>query len=836
MWAPGIWPVGMQRTKSGNALAVPGDVMVIDLDGTDQTQVDNIRQAISPFAACGATSFSHLLWTKGGKCCWRFVVLLDRRPTLEEWPRLWHAFDEAIVKGSGGIGNDPGMLEPSRCIFIGAKPAHTPFESWISQSDVPFPIDRLLAFVDQNPPLQTAISAAMMARAASPSISHRDDEDPRTEPAPEWVVRRAQQLMKAMPAADQVGGKRLGFAAAGALVRGLLLTNEQAFHVFDEHFNPRCLKAWDEDRLVRELDNAAGNSGMRWGALRDRDWSRPSPNEGEAAKAYRAVILTNTAESVLASARAGTYLEDSAAWLARHIVEWCQAGHYRDWMALQVPIKGLVSKETREAVRHDVERAYVEVKEQQKERKKADRVAALVVSEGDRTVEWAPDRSLAALLTDHMKLSVHDRGRFWRYSPETGVYAPVPDMELQRAGWDLTGVIDVETGKRVRMTDAKVRSVLKAATAKVGYHDFFDEVSDKAGIAFSNGFVSVDIDGVKLLPHSPDHRAWFGVDAEFPSSPNPVQFLSLLDRVWSGDEDQQQKVNVLQEWLGVALLGRATEFQKALACLGDGSDGKSSLLDVLVDLFPPDMCSAHAPHDWGREHVRADLAGRLLNVVPEVDAGVMREGATFKALITGDRVGGCFKYQAAFSFRPRAAHAFGMNATFATRDSSAAFFRRFVVLTFNKRFQRGRVDNTLVSQERQARTERATLTIGEIRDRCREERADVIAWALAGAVRLMRQRSYTEPSSHDRVISEWREANDPFAEWLTHETEPSTDPATNAASDELWRAFEAHQEKAQWRLTRPVFYQRLKKALGQPIEINRRMTYGVKLKRFRGPR
>lgn len=49
------------------------------------------------------------------------------------------------------------------------------------------------------------------------------------------------------------------------------------------------------------------------------------------------------------------------------------------------------------------------------------------------------------------------------------------------------------------------------------------------------------------------------------------------------------------------MLGIAPKLQKALVALGSGANGKSTLVEILLALFPADAQAGIAPQDWERD-------------------------------------------------------------------------------------------------------------------------------------------------------------------------------------------------------------------------------------------
>jgi putative DNA primase/helicase len=187
----------------------------------------------------------------------------------------------------------------------------------------------------------------------------------------------------------------------------------------------------------------------------------------------------------------------------------------------------------------------------------------------------------------------------------------------------------------------------------------------------------------------------------------------------------------------------APRYQKALVCVGPGSNGKSVLLSVLSQLVPPGTLASIAPQTWTSEYRVAMLAGKLLNIVNELPELELFDTEVVKCIISGDPTTARHIREAPFRFASRAGHVVSANRLPRTADATHGFWRRFLVLTFNN----------IVAEDNQD---------PDLADRIvAEELADIVRWALAGAVRLLQQKHYTTPQSSLRALEEWRQDADP---------------------------------------------------------------------------
>ena len=313
---------------------------------------------------------------------------------------------------------------------------------------------------------------------------------------------------------------------------------------------------------------------------------------------------------------------------------------------------------------------------------------------------------------------------------------------------------------RIRMTDRTSESVLRvvAALANPRMYDhepgFFDEAP--VGVLCRGTFLTLEGGKIVARPPKPSDRQRTALNIAYnPGAKCPTWARALRD--WFGnDEDGADKAALLAEFVGGALFGVATRYQKSLYVIGAGGNGKSQLLDVVSALFPREHTKAIKPQDWGNEYQRAELAGAMINIVPELPTKAIAEGSSYKAIVAGDPMTARRIYEKPFTTRPRCAHIFSGNAFPEAVDTSDGFWRRILVLTMTRRF-----DGTAEQVQ----------DLGKII--VARELEGVLAWAVGGATRLLGKKDYTIPQSSKTEVAVWRQQSDPVALWLDRRTQPS---------------------------------------------------------------
>lgn len=346
---------------------------------------------------------------------------------------------------------------------------------------------------------------------------------------------------------------------------------------------------------------------------------------------------------------------------------------------------------------------------------------------------------------------VYADGDIWQYDPNECIYRIMPGSALSQAVQGYAGAT-VGSGKKayaLRLRASDVSGSITLAQARIEDTSFF--ANAPKGIVFQNGFVEVTDGGILVHGQGPENRARFAYPFAFDANASPTKFLEFLHQVFRDDADVEDKIKLMQEYVGTAILGLCTRYQQTMVQVGDGANGKGVLSQVVLAAMPPGSTCAIAPQDFGQEYRRAMLAGKLLNVVSELPEADILDSEAFKAIVAGDLITARAIRQAPFQFAPVAGHLFSANRLPGTVDQTHGFWRRFILVPFNRVFGADEQDPEL-----------ATTLI-------HDELGAIVGWCLDGAQRVMRERHYTIPRSHQRALEVWRKAADQVKGFLEDE-------------------------------------------------------------------
>ena len=354
---------------------------------------------------------------------------------------------------------------------------------------------------------------------------------------------------------------------------------------------------------------------------------------------------------------------------------------------------------------------------------------------------------------------VFDDGSLHRYERD-GLWRTVDDAQISRVIQGFSGTWIETEGAALDLRAGDVGGATKLAQHRVQDVGFFAKA--RPGLVFRNGFVEVlpDRDRPVVRGHSPDHRARFAYGFDYEHGRATPRWLAFLLALFRDDADREERILLLHEFFGGALLGVATQFDQCLAMHGLGDDGKSTLLDIVQAAMPPGTCAAVPPHKMSGlgdscDYFRALLVGKLLNVVSELPEQDILESTGFKAAVAGDAVSGRQPCKPAFTFRPRAAHVFAANKLPGVSDQSKGFWRRFIVLSFTRSFSN--------DPDRDPHVAKGILD---------SELPGIVAAFVDGGRRLLAQGHYTLPSSHAAALRAWQLRADTVRQFVEDTMKP----------------------------------------------------------------
>lgn len=213
----------------------------------------------------------------------------------------------------------------------------------------------------------------------------------------------------------------------------------------------------------------------------------------------------------------------------------------------------------------------------------------------------------------------------------------------------------------------------------------------------------------------------------------------------------------VQRWFGYCLTGDVSE-QALLCCYGTGSNGKSTLLEIVGEILGdytvtvPIETFLHDDRKSGAQATPdiARLPGARLVLASEPEVGARLSESTVKRITGGDKVNARRLFQDQFEFRPKFKLVMSFNTKPSVRGQDEGIWRRLLVVPFKVYIAKSRRDKHL-------------------KEKLLVERAGIFNWMLDG-YRLWREQGLNPPHSVVAATEAYRSEADPIGQFLDQAT------------------------------------------------------------------
>lgn len=275
------------------------------------------------------------------------------------------------------------------------------------------------------------------------------------------------------------------------------------------------------------------------------------------------------------------------------------------------------------------------------------------------------------------------------------------------------------------------------------------EVADANLIAFENGVF--DITTGVLMPFSPD----FILTNKIPWNYNSKAFSEIaentLQKISCGDSDIK---NLLEECIGYCFY-RRNEMSKAFVLTGEGSNGKSTFLDMVKNVLGSSNVSALDLEELDERFSVATLGGVLANIGDDISDNFLQGKAVsnFKKIVSGNAVKAEIKNDPnIFFIKPHAKILLSANNLPRIRSGgSAAILRRLVIIPFNAKFSSNDADFD-------------PFITYKLKDE--EVMEYLIQLGLKGLTRVLDNNRFTESKKVQKALDDYELSNNPILLFL----------------------------------------------------------------------
>jgi P4 family phage/plasmid primase-like protien len=221
------------------------------------------------------------------------------------------------------------------------------------------------------------------------------------------------------------------------------------------------------------------------------------------------------------------------------------------------------------------------------------------------------------------------------------------------------------------------------------YRTEFD-ISEPQILNLQNGLLNIDT--LELKEHSPDQLSLVQLPVKYDPDAKCPRILKFLGQVL-----HPQDVFTAMQIIGYCLY-KTAEYEKAVMLVGSGSNGKSVFLKIIESLVGSQNTSHIALQDLDKDRfAAAGLYCKMVNTFADLKQLKLTSSGNFKMLVSGDSIRAQNKFKDPFSFRNYAKLIFSANKIPESDDETYAYYRRWLILEFEKIFDEDR-DTKLIDK------------------------------------------------------------------------------------------------------------------------------------------
>jgi len=354
-----------------------------------------------------------------------------------------------------------------------------------------------------------------------------------------------------------------------------------------------------------------------------------------------------------------------------------------------------------------------------------------------KAIEYA-----AEIITNSPIPIVAHAGRIWMYID--GVYLAIDSV----AKTDNLIKMSIMKMDKVKFVDAKIIASVQSQLF-LEYYDLSPyEDPDVTYINMKSNVLALHKNGtLELLPHDQKYNFTYKLPYDYDAkalSPVFDKFLatSLVD---------SELIDVLGEYLGYILNTNAKNHEKAFFAYGDGSNGKSTLINIIKYMFGHENISVIELTEMGDEGNCAMMDGKLLNISSDSKKNGL-ETSSFKKIVSGEPIIGKYLYKNKYTIEKLPKLFVAMNKLpFHNGDNSFGFYRRLLLIPF-----------TVTIKEEDKDYDLETKVV-------ENELPAILNFAIDGMRRLTAQGKFTEAVAMKEALNSYKESANHVSTFLEEE-------------------------------------------------------------------
>jgi len=289
---------------------------------------------------------------------------------------------------------------------------------------------------------------------------------------------------------------------------------------------------------------------------------------------------------------------------------------------------------------------------------------------------------------------------------------------------------------------------------------------EKRKIPLLNGVY--DLETNHLLPLAPEYYFTYCLPVEYNESAKCEKIEKFLNEVLHQDD-----IAPMLEFIGYCMIPEQ-KMQKAVMFLGEGSNGKSTMIELIRTFLGRENTAAIPLQELTENRfASASLYGKLANLSADLPSSAIKKSGFFKMLTGGDTITAEKKFKDHFEFLPTAKLIFSANELPMTLDTTTAFFRRWILVNFPNTFEGEKRDPNILEK----------LTTSQ-------ELSGFFNIVLEHLKRLLTRGEFSNSKTAEEIMNDYIKKSNPVQAFVLDMVEE--DPDGYVTKDEIYNAFASY--------------------------------------------
>lgn len=271
------------------------------------------------------------------------------------------------------------------------------------------------------------------------------------------------------------------------------------------------------------------------------------------------------------------------------------------------------------------------------------------------------------------------------------------------------------------------------------------------------------------IPHTPEALEFCRIPVEYNPSAYCADLDKCLNKVFCGD---RQVIDLFEEMVGYMLI-KNCRFRKGFILYGGGSNGKSTILNLLKKFIGEDNCATVELDQLSDRFKTAELENKLCNIGDDISRRDILNTGILKKLFTGESLTVEHKGEDPFTLRSYAKHLYSCNEIPRIADKTHGMYSRLTFIPFNATFSSDDEDFDPFIEDKITTDESLSYLLN---------------MALRGVRRLLANNKFTDCKIVSEALESYKIENSTVLLWCKEEN-ITPELLTGSTTDRLFSDF-----------------------------------------------